>query len=604
MGSRMSASDTWKGANRLTSQIEQKLRSAKILFRAFLIAFSCVFLLSVSLSHNPYDMKMSGVWLVAKYKAATQIQVDTTVRYRDRKGQIQTFPASRLAAQKQVIEGHESFVLTLVYCALFSLFCALVSTYFFRDFLVRFYARRKSKKELIRGAVLVEEDALITQLKNAKIDSDICVGNVPLRRGAEVQHIFINGASGTGKGNATKDILDTIRARKQRFVVYDKSGEYVAKYYREGHDILLNPFDERMPLWTPWNEIKTYYDCEHLAASFIPREKGEKQHWVDAPRTVFADLLYELRRQNCTSVQDLVDAVFDKKRLAELLVGTASQSVLDPDAPEQAGSVRSILAPKVRSLRYLPVAEEWFSFREWVRDEDSDRCVFIVTNERQLQSVKPLISAWIDIIISEVLSLPENRDRRLFVGVDELASLDQIGSIKTALFEGRKFGLCMILSVTSIEMLKELYGEKIARSMVSMCATKITFRSDEPESAEWLARLYGEEDITEEREGLTMSDRYDSTNIQDQRQRHQLLLPTEFINLPDMEAVIKLGGGLPVAKIRVHYVERETISEVLIEREQVEPLRAQPAIENREYEDFLEESEDVEEAETNREYLL
>jgi hypothetical protein len=84
---------------------------------------------------------------------------------------------------------------------------------------------------------------------------------------------------------AIKEILDQIRARGDRAILYDPSGEYVQVYYRHGKGVLLNPLDARSPAWTLWGEVREAYDYASLAASIIPdNEKVNDPFWREGPR--------------------------------------------------------------------------------------------------------------------------------------------------------------------------------------------------------------------------------------------------------------------------------------------------------------------------------
>ena len=61
------------------------------------------------------------------------------------------------------------------------------------------------------------------------------------------------------------------------------------------------------------------------------------------------------------------------------------------------------------------------------------------------ESLKPLITAWLDIAINALLSLPEKTDRRIWVILDELGSLQQLPYLTSALAEARKFGGCFVV---------------------------------------------------------------------------------------------------------------------------------------------------------------
>ena len=44
-------------------------------------------------------------------------------------------------------------------------------------------------------------------------------------------------------------LMDCLRARGDRVIVYDKGCTFTQAYFQEGHDVLLNPFDERCANW-------------------------------------------------------------------------------------------------------------------------------------------------------------------------------------------------------------------------------------------------------------------------------------------------------------------------------------------------------------------
>ena len=76
---------------------------------------------------------------------------------------------------------------------------------------------------------------------------------------------------------ATKGVMDVARARGQRAVVYDSTGEFVAHYHREGKDVILSPIDQRSALWSPWSEGTDAFAYENLAQALIPDGTGDNQ---------------------------------------------------------------------------------------------------------------------------------------------------------------------------------------------------------------------------------------------------------------------------------------------------------------------------------------
>src|SRR3546814_17857986 len=71
------------------------------------------------------------------------------------------------------------------------------------------------------------------------------IGGINVPHAFETEHVLICGAPGTGKTNMIVKMLEGIRAKGKRAIVYDTAGTFVEKFYREGKDILLTPLDER-----------------------------------------------------------------------------------------------------------------------------------------------------------------------------------------------------------------------------------------------------------------------------------------------------------------------------------------------------------------------
>jgi GTPase SAR1 family protein len=71
------------------------------------------------------------------------------------------------------------------------------------------------------------------------------------------------GDSGTGKSSLIRQLLTQIRARGETAVVFDPELEFTPQFYEPTSDVILNPTDERMPFWTPSDEVR--YPPEAMA---------------------------------------------------------------------------------------------------------------------------------------------------------------------------------------------------------------------------------------------------------------------------------------------------------------------------------------------------
>ena len=74
--------------------------------------------------------------------------------------------------------------------------------------------------------------------------------------GAEPLHTLIEGATGTGKTQLLKQMVEHIRARGDTIVVVDTGYDLYKVFGRDG-DIVLSAFDPASPGWMPQNEVRT-----------------------------------------------------------------------------------------------------------------------------------------------------------------------------------------------------------------------------------------------------------------------------------------------------------------------------------------------------------
>ncbi|WP_171292024.1 type IV secretion system DNA-binding domain-containing protein, partial [Acinetobacter baumannii] len=149
------------------------------------------------------------------------------------------------------------------------------------------YGKEVMSDEQIRGSELVSNDALIYKIQSTKGFSPYKISNIPMVKNTEGTNVGIFGAPGSGKSQIFRDHLSQVRNNKRKAIVYDPSGEFTSEFYRPGIDIILNPFDERMPYWSPFFEIRHDEHFDSIANAFVPVE-GKDPYFGEAGRTVLA----------------------------------------------------------------------------------------------------------------------------------------------------------------------------------------------------------------------------------------------------------------------------------------------------------------------------
>lgn len=455
-----------------------------------------------------------------------------------------------------------------------------------------FFLQQKGKRvkanEMVLGQGRVIPKALKKQLYARNEASQLTIAGVPLVLNSEVQHILLAGTTGTGKSVCIQELLDQVRAERQKAVVFDIDGTLVANYYRPSKDILLNALDERCPAWNIWQECRDKADFETIAHSLMPMHLwGNDPFWVNAAHTIFTELAEKLSCQNNTNVY-LLDALFTEKlnSLSRLVEDSPAESLVSDKNEKMALSIKATLSTYCKSLLYLrdDAQDALFSIRRWIEADVQDSWLFIATDTQKIDALKPLLSVWLDVAAKSVLSLPPYSKRRLWFFVDELPKLHRLPSLMNLLERGRKYGACFVGSVQDVHQVHSVYGRNDAETLTSLFNTKIFFRSQEPQSIAWMSKVMGSLEFIEKKEGFSYgaNDMRDGVSIHQEHRREPIIKEGEFSELPDLHAFLKLPGAWPVTKIELSLKTRTLRQPYFIAREirnssvQAEDLKSEP----------------------------
>ena len=87
-----------------------------------------------------------------------------------------------------------------------------------------------------------------------------------------------------------------------------------------------------------------------------------------------------------------------------------------------------------------------FSIKDWVNGDEDGGWLFINSTPNELDTLKPLISAWTNIAIKGILDRPHSSgNNKLWFVMDELPSMQKIPSLPIVLAQGRKYGACVVV---------------------------------------------------------------------------------------------------------------------------------------------------------------
>lgn len=446
----------------------------------------------------------------------------------------------------------------------------IVASIAFSIFIVFFLTRGllARKKKHISGQELIPSWKLILKRYLKRNRSPIKLGSLPLVKGTETQHLLISGGTGSGKTNLFHHVLPQLRALGQKAVIVDTTGDFVAKYYREGKDILLNPFDARSAPWHPWCECHDVTDYDSMAHSFIPHSNCEKDdYWRGAARSVFSASLRRFHKSQKTSLLKQLLLYEPLGVLHQSLQKSKAASHLDPSSDKTAGSIRSVATSFLECLDFLRDTTEPFSIRDWVQKEDNDDSwLFLSTTVGQRASLTPLISAWFSVAMRSLIQMDIDIHRRLWLVADELPSLQRLRDLETCLTESRKFGGCALLAVQSPAQLEGIYGAQSSKVIIGNCSTRVAFFDQDPEIASRISKTFGEREVCEFQEGISYGAHQmrDGVSLSSQNRSRPVVSTSDIQSLNKHEAYVKLPGKTPITKIKLKFKNMPKIAEPFV----------------------------------------
>lgn len=407
----------------------------------------------------------------------------------------------------------------------------------------------------------------------------------PLPYGFSKKHTLISGTTGAGKSTFLIYLLKAIRARGDRAVVYDKKGEFVEMFYRDGVDHILNPADSRSHQWTPWEEMSSPFDADWISETLLPSSNsnsGSEKFFTSAARAVVSAALQNLYLDGPKSLLSLLRATAwnDLELLKELVAGTPAETYFNENNEETLESIRSTIVDGVRPLRLLKEENKkgFFSIRDWIAEGDEpnadDSWLFLPVRESEIEIQKPLISTWIQAAAKGLMARGVNNERTLWIVVDELPSLKKIPALSMLMAEGRGFGAAVILGIQEINQLEEEFGKNTSKTILGLCSTQLHFRLNNADTAEWVSKVLGEAEREEVDEDLNYSadDIRDGVRVSSKRQNRKIVLPSEIMDLPDLSCFAKIWGVESKARIDIPFLRLPKIADGFIQGDENETV--------------------------------
>ena len=417
--------------------------------------------------------------------------------------------------------------------------------------------RLASRKELVSAGIVFEPFSL---------------GGVPWPWREEQTHAMLIGSTGTGKTVALMDVLDQVRNRGLRSIVFDLTGAYVATYYDPSRDTILHPLDARCPRWSIFDECRN--EAEFMAASeaLIPSDGGgDGQFWVHGARMLFTNMCKALVERDMATNEDLATSLMtaDVKQIYEFVKDTPAAPMSSPDSPRLADSVRAVFNANAQALMYLPKEGPQFSIRDWVNEGVNDGAIlFVSARYIDLPVCRQLLTLWLNSAVNTLMAMPTTDALRLWFLIDELGALHRLPALEAGMRTARNFGGAFVTGVHTQARLKETYGANAAAELSSLAKTKLILGNPDPETARWCSEIIGNGEVQDMNEGFSFSynNARDSVNLSPERREVRIVMPEQIGDLDPLNGFICLTGSLPPAPVLLEPRTRPTVAQGFIAR--------------------------------------
>jgi type IV secretory pathway TraG/TraD family ATPase VirD4 len=264
-----------------------------------------------------------------------------------------------------------------------------------------------------------------------------------------------------------------------------------------------------------------------------------------------------------------------------MLRGKPSEALLDPISEKTAQSIRTNIIAFVDWLKIISSTSNGYSTREWIQGtrEAKTGWLFISCPRDMSTEFQPIFASIFELTLLRIMRLGEDKNRRIWLIMDELPANGKIPSLATAASQIRKYGGCIVSGLQLLNQLIEIYGYHVAKTIVSQFSTKVIFRTDDIETAKIISQLAGQKETkeTSESQSYGSHEMRDSVSINQQHRVRQVIQASDIAKLGDLEVYVKLPApGLQFAKINLPYIHEKNKNEAFIER----PLTSQKLVNN------------------------
>jgi len=520
-------------------------------------------------------------WWMARFAVENRGDPERLMRIRGLDGGFVQLPAARILADPEIAALYDRYDRN----ARRFFWLALLpggGTFGVTIFLFWMAGRRIGRDEHIRGSRLIDQGELRRWTKAKwrahnkafgrprRETSPYTIADIPFPPKCIEAQTGIFGTVGVGKTTAFKELILSIRAVGGRAVIYDRMGAYLRDFYDPERDIIVNPFDARSHVWSPFNEARTPEALAQIAEVMVPTRPEERDpFWSNTARLVFEYVGRKLLGQGRATNANLRDAILKlpAQDLEALLASSPGEHFVNAKMERTAANIRANMIAELRFLEFLRDDGQQFSIRDWVKNDDGKGgFVFLTGDAEHAAATRNIISALIEVASNALMTEEESFDPRLWFLVDELPSLNRMPFIVSQLAQIRQFGGAFVLGYQVYSQLEHVYGDKGAQSISGNLNNRIVFNTPDARTAKLFSESLGYKDLIEARENLTVGAHAarDGVGFVQNRTERPIVTASQIQALPQFQCYIRFAYDAPATQAEIRPKPTEPRAEKFI----------------------------------------
>ncbi|MBA4250086.1 MAG: hypothetical protein C0440_05820 [Candidatus Pelagibacter sp.] len=463
-------------------------------------------------------------------------------------------------------EFFHTFNLYVIKCFILSLLSMFLTFILLPIYWMR-KGKRAKKMSILSGMTKVDSNELSKIIKKQGASS-YAIAGVPMPKDSMFKHMMVTGTTGSGKSNMIHQLLEQIRKNGDQAIVVDTTGAIFSRFYEEDKDLYFNPLDLRTHHWDMWNEVYSDYVIDEMAETIIADQKSSDPFWQNASRIIFSEVFKKMLKRRTRSYKQFFDYLitYPLANLSDLMKDSFAGVLTDPKMDKMALSIRATMSHHLKIFEKLKDDEDGISFIQFL-EMNRQSWIFLSCKTDQRAHLRSLFTVWLTLMLKGIMNRAEGGSRKTWIIIDELASLQKIPTLMTALAEIRKYGGCFVLGFKDLSQIEDLYGHSTAKTMSNLTNTKVLFRSIDTDVAQCISRFLGEQERQEKSESISFGAHQipGQISLHQQKKIQPVVSTSDIMQLDDLNAYLKYPGSLPITKITFDYKNYIFKSPVFVE---------------------------------------